>query len=432
MHNTPRPLPAWSSRTTLATTSLTPITSSRTGIFPAFLLGLLAAATAFFLPTSLSAALPAYLPTDAAFQQDAQWLRTYTAGLVATNRATYKDGRTVFYCDAEKHYGLMFTRDFGYFVEFAGNLMSPQETSGYLEFLLAGQRADGCIPDRVTVAGEPIYSPGPLKKPMADHALENASFLVSAVCRYVERTGDLDFLRRHESALRRGLDHINRADNGLVYNRPDNPQCVYGYTDTVRKTGHLLIESALYFEACSQMALLCRQAGVGEPDEYLRRAELIKKNIGRLWDRDSGAFYAADGLCRQYDVWGTAFVIDRNLATKEQEQKALSFLVNNYDRYVQKGQIRHLLAYSSWQSTFNFRDEGVYQNGGYWATPLAWLVPVLARRDPALAQRTLRECLADFRQRGIHEWINGGVAVLPDFFNSAISVYSLLPEEKAR
>ena len=429
MNKNPRFLPSHTGPTTLKT-AVTKTNKVLVMVFAGFRPCLLTAAMTFFLQTSLFGALPSFVPTDAEFQQDAKWLKTYTAGLVKTNRSIAKDGRTVFYCDAEKHYGLMFTRDFAYFVEFAGDLLSPKETSGYLEFLLAGQREDGCIPDRVTVAGEPIYSPGPPKKPMADHALENASFLVSAFCRYVERTGDLDFLRRHEKALRRGLDHINRAENGLVFNRTDNPQCVYGYTDTIRKTGHLLIESALYYEACSQMAALCRKAGVGEPDEYSRRAELIKKNVGRLWDRDSGAFYAADGLCRQYDVWGTAFVIDRNLATKEQEQKALSFLVNNYDRYAQKGQIRHLLTYSSWQSTFEYRPEGVYQNGGYWATPLAWLVPVLARRDPALAQRTLRECLADFRARGIYEWINGGVTVLPDFFNSAISVYSLLHEEK--
>lgn len=171
--------------------------------------------------TPAAEGVPSFIPKDAEFQKDAKWLKTHTAGLVDTNRSIYKDGRTVFYCDAEKHYGLMFTRDFGYFVEFAGDLLSPEETTGYLEFLLAGQRKDGCIPDRVTVAGEPIYSPGPPHAPMADHALDNASFLVSAVGRHVERTGDLDFLRRHESALRRGLDHINRAENGLVYNRAE-------------------------------------------------------------------------------------------------------------------------------------------------------------------------------------------------------------------
>ncbi len=119
-------------------------------------------------------------------------------------------------------------------------------------------------------------------------------------------------------------------------------------------------------------------------------------------------------------------MVDRILATKEQDLRALTFLVNNYDRYAQKGHIRHLLTFSTWQSTFQYRDEGVYQNGGYWAWPLAWFLPALARRDPALAQGAQRECLAEFRTRGIHEWINGGVMVLPDFFNSAISVDSLL------
>jgi len=281
----------------------------------------------------------------------------------------------------------------------------------------------------VNVQGAPIYSPGGEDNQLADHALENAAFLASAFCRYVERSDDLDAFRTNEPALRRGLDHINRAENGLVYNSPDDPQCVYGYTDIVKKTGHLLMSSALYYEACLKMAALCREAGCGEPNEYAHRATLIKNNIGLLWDPDSGAFYAADGRCRQYDVWGTAFVISRALVTPEQEERALDFLVNNYSRYVQKGQIRHVLAPETWESTFEYRPAGVYQNGGHWATPLGWLVPTLARRDPELAQKTLQDCLNDFRARGIHEWINGGVTVLPDFFNSAISVYSLLPKE---
>ena len=86
-----------------------------------------------------------------------------------------------------------------------------------------------------------------------------------------------------------------------------------------------------------------------------------------------------------------------------------------------------LLYPETWQSTFAYRPSGVYQNGGYWATPLSWFIPVLAKRDPQLAQETLRSCLRDFRERGIHEWVNGGVKILPNYFVSAASVYSLLP-----
>jgi len=60
---------------------------------------------------------------------------------------------------------------------------------------------------------------------------------------------------------------------------------------------------------------------------------------------------------------------------------------------------------------------------------LAWYIPALAKRNPKLASQTLQDCLEDFRNRGVFEWVNGGVKVLPDYFVSAASVYSLLSEE---
>ena len=117
------------------------------------------------------------------------------------------------------------------------------------------------------------------------------------------------------------------------------------------------------------------------------------------------------------------------MATAEQEKRALDFLVDNYSRYVEKGQIRHLLEPETWESTFAYRPAGIYQNGAYWATPLAWYIRVLAKRNPELASQTLQDCLEDFRKRGIFEWVNGGVKVLPDYFVSAASVYSLVSEK---
>lgn len=365
---------------------------------------------------------------NSSFADNAEWMRQRVAGLMESNRGTLPNGKTAFYADALRHYNLIFTRGFGYIYAFADDLIAPEDAKGFLEYLLAGQRADGCMPDRVNSKGKAIYSPGGENRPLADHALDNGPFLASAVCRYVANSGDLEFFRQHENAFRRGMDFVNRADNGLVYNDPDNPQCVYGFTDIIKKTGHLLFTSVLYYEACQDLETACRAAGVGDADEYARRAQLIKDNVGILWDKRTGAFWAADGLCKQWDIWGTAFVIHNGLATPEQETAALDFLVNTYDRYAEKGQIRHILDPETWQALFAYRPEGVYQNGAYWATPLGWFVPVLARRDPALAQKTLAECLADFRERGINEWVNGGVTMLPNYFVSAASVYSLIRE----
>ena len=373
---------------------------------------------------------PLYLSNDPSFQDNVAWMRNYTKGLVASNGGQLDDGTSVFFADKKKHYNLIFTRGFAYIYEFTGNLIKNEDAKAFIEYQLAGQRADGCMPDRVDSDGLAIYSPGAKNNPLADHAMDNGAFIVNSVYHYVNNSGDLDFFKKHEPALRKGMDFINRAPNGLVYNRPENPQCVYGFTDVVKKTGFLLFTSVLYYDACLQLEELSRKTGVGEADEYAKRANLIKQNIGLLWDRHSGAFYAASGLCKQYDVWGTAFVLHHpGLATAKQEDRALDFLEDNYSRYVEKGQIRHVLTPEIWEATFAYRPSGVYQNGAYWATPLAWYIPALAKRNPELASQTLQDCLEDFRSRGIFEWVNGGVKVLPDYFVSAASVYSLVSEK---
>ena len=53
------------------------------------------------------------------------------------------------------------------------------------------------------------------------------------------------------------------------------------------------------------------------------------------------------------------------------------------------------------------RDDGTYQNGGYWATPLPWLMETVMRDDPARAARYFCEAVEDFQTRkDINEWVN--------------------------
>ena len=53
------------------------------------------------------------------------------------------------------------------------------------------------------------------------------------------------------------------------------------------------------------------------------------------------------------------------------------------------------------------RDDGTYQNGGYWATPLPWLMETVMRDDPARAARYFCDAVEDFRSRkDINEWVN--------------------------
>ena len=51
--------------------------------------------------------------------------------------------------DGVGNYKALWTRDSYYMVEYAGDLMDPDEIKASIYYLLNGQREDGCIPDRM-------------------------------------------------------------------------------------------------------------------------------------------------------------------------------------------------------------------------------------------------------------------------------------------
>ena len=365
---------------------------------------------------------------------DVAWLREATRQQLAGCRVRGKGGVWLYTPDGRGHYRALWTRDFEYMVEYAGDLLDPNHIKAAIEYLLAGQRSDGCMPDRVTVTGRPVYSPGSEASPVADHALDNGAFMAKLVCSYVDLTGDLESFRRWEPAVRRGLDFTRRAPNGLVYNPPEAPQCPYGFTDCVAKTGHLLFCSVLYYDACVRMERLSRQAGCGDPAEYRRRAELIRKNLKLLWNDQEGMFWAADRDCKQIDIWGSAFAVQVGCVDRAQADRIADYLVRHYNEVVQYGHVRHLPGRQTWQRLLvRTIRPGTYQNGAFWATPVAWVAPTIARRDRDLGVRMVRDVISYFRRYGIYECINGDYRKLRDYVASATNVYGLLrPAPDAR
>lgn len=354
------------------------------------------------------------------------WMREATIQQLKGCRVISADGTWIHTPDGVGHYKALWTRDYYYMVEYAGDLIDPNEIKAAIHYLLNGQREDGCIPDRVNAKGEPIYSPGAQKSPLSDHALDNGPFMAMIVCSYVNQNQDGNLFRKVEPNLRRGLDHVKRKESGLVYNPPDNPQCVYGFTDIVKKTGNLLFSSLLYFKACIEMEQLCIKYKCGNPAIYKRRAEYIRQTINKLWDDESGMFWAADIDCRQIDIWGSAYAVEVGITSQEQTDKITDYLVTHFDEIVMRGQVRHLPpGESNWQNLFHSCPPGTYQNGAYWATPLAWFIPVLAKRDPGLAKQMLQTVIHDFRENGINECINEDYSKIQNFVVSATNVYSL-------
>ena len=332
--------------------------------------------------------------------------------------------------DGIAHYESLWTRDFYYYLRFAGDLISKEEAKASILYMAAGQRADGCIPDRVNARGIPIYSPGGEDRPLADHAKDNGPFFALAVCEYAKRYEDPEYFMAIESKLKSAMDHTTRAENGLVYNPPDNPQCVYGFTDIIAKTGHVLFTSLLYYQACEELARLGEATGSEYAGEYRRRANLIKQNIHILWDEESGMFFAADRDCRQIDIWGSMFAVHLGAATEAQNDRIVEYFITHWDGLVKWGQVRHLPPGEVWERFYDktlksSTEPGTYQNGAYWSTPLAWIVPTLGKKYPEKARQLVVDAVADFRANGTAECVNVDYRKVPDYVPSITSLYSV-------
>jgi hypothetical protein len=358
--------------------------------------------------------------------KDVGWMREATIQQLEGCRVKGAGDTWLHTPDGIGNYKALWTRDFYYMVEYAGDLMDPEEIQASIFYLLGGQREDGCIPDRVNISGKAVYSPGPDHAPMADHALDNGPFMALLVCSYLNQHEDTALFRKVEDKLLLGLDFIRRDESGLVYNDPENPQCVYGFTDIVKKTGNLLFSSLLYFKACREMEALCRRYHVGNPDIYKTRADMIQHNINKLFDQESGMFRAADRDCRQIDIWGSAYAVSVGISSAEQGKRISAYLSRNADDIILRGQIRHLPGSDAgWNNLFIPCTEGTYQNGAFWATPLAWIVPVIAQEDLPLAKQIVQDAIDDFQENGINECINIDYINIPNYVASASNVYCL-------
>jgi len=157
----------------------------------------------------------------------------------------------------------------------------------------------------------------------------------------------------------------------------------------------------------------------------------IEEGIKTLIDPATGLFLAASADCRQVDVWGNAFAVAIGFPlSRKQKKRIVDFYVNRYDDVIERGQVRHLIEGEFWNRLLIPIKNGDYQNGAYWATPSGWVLQTLAPDHPRLAETMLRDLVKDFRERGIHEWVNGERVRLPHYVasitNPLASVRTLL------
>ena len=351
------------------------------------------------------------------------WLTETTSELLGGCRVRADNGIWLYTPDGKGNYRALWTRDFAYMVENAGDLMPRAEVEACIRYLIHGIRADGAVPDRVQPDGVAVYVGGPPEHPLGEPNLDNPPFLVIAVDEYLKRLPRQQaeaLFREWAAPLDQAMAWIPRSSAGLVWNDPAKPHSPYGFTDTIGKTGELFFESLLDWTASRRMAEWHRRIGNREPAaKHRQRAKAIERNLGVLWDAKAGAFLAATKDCRQLDIWGNAYAIWLDFPLGGKRKPVLRFLATNHERFVWRGQVRHLLAGEHWQRLLAPVQPERYQNGAYWATASGWMMFALSRTDSQLALKMWSDLITDFQAGGVCECVNEGYRQLPSYVVSA-------------
>mmetsp|Transcript_19294 Transcript_19294/g.49048 ORF Transcript_19294/g.49048 Transcript_19294/m.49048 type:complete len:442 (+) Transcript_19294:139-1464(+) len=367
------------------------------------------------------------------------WLADQAADLLTKCTIAAHDGTVLFTPDASGSYGAQWTRDFAYMLAADGGSVfvraniSVETVRRAVQYQFRAQRADGCMPDRVQADGVAVFSPGAASAPFADHAIDNMPFsallltafmafasppspavAASSVPTQAPAAGGLaqqcDLFCALEPQVRRAMDFLVRRD-ALVFNDGAHPNCTYGFTDTVAKAGRLLFSSLLAMQASRDMAGWSTRCACGGAAQWANEAAAAGSAVAaRLFDARLGLFVACDaGPNVLPDVWGSALAVHLGVATGAQAGAVVAQLAAQVDAVFQQGQVRHLPAPLVWGACFAGAcpTPGTYQNGAYWATPLAWVLPVLqAHGQAALAGRLAAQALAAFQADGITECVN--------------------------
>lgn len=347
-------------------------------------------------------------------------------------KVTAHDGTVLLRPDGGGHYDAMWTRDFCYAVEGLGGLMDPAQILAGIDYLLAGQREDGVIPDRVRADGTPVYLAGPVDAPLGnDPPTDNAQFMVKAVSAYCSLTRDLDafFDRRH--LLYKAMESVPRSADKLVVVDPNRPHSGYGFTDCIAKTGNEFFSTILYWEASHTLAKLC--VGIeyhDEAHEWYEQAEHTARRMQDFWDDSQGLYRAASVSCNQPDLWGSAYSCVIRAASKSQSRRVAEYFLRWWEGLMLRGHLRHLPAGEYWHRTLIDVPRDTYQNGGYWSVPSGWLAKTLYLVDAAVAQRLVAELVEEFAQSGVHEWIGETDRAVPGYVASVANVVGAVQGSK--
>lgn len=251
--------------------------------------------------------------------------------------------------------------------------------------------------------------------------IENGLYFIHLVYYVFEKLG-ADFLKEEVENMS-FIDLAEKAFHAAETDKETN-LCMtssgkravgFGYTDTVHKIGLLLFTSCLKYRSAKFLSEMFSSLGVKKgAKKYELIMKDIQENVTPVFHAGNGFLYAATEVCRQRDVWGTAFAVYSGVLTGKYREKACLGLRDAYldGLSVCEGSVRQILVGDDWSdnSAWEYSVAGYphYQNGGYWLTPSGWYIYAVSLVDVQSAQKMFLEMInhmkeTDFRAGGKHK-----------------------------
>ena len=188
---------------------------------------------------------------------------------------------------------------------------------------------------------------------------------------------------------------------GLVWNDPQRRTVAFGFYDSIRQTGLVLMASLVIKRGLERAAALFEKDLPAETiADWKTKAGRIGENLHRLFDAGAGGFVGATKVGRGLDVWGNGLAWP--LATAAQREVIAASFTKHREAIFALGCTRQTPYPDGWPGT---QAKG-YQNQGFWATGTGFVLPALAEADPDFALRLAQDLVENVDKFKRHEFID--------------------------
>jgi hypothetical protein len=387
------------------------------------------------LPPLLSAADQLYLRQQARRVMDSAMLKPGEANGKWRNETPY----TVHVPGGNMGYPAYWIRDSVMMLE--SGFISAGELAGWIRLIASTVRQQDwqvrpgvmvpafAVPDHIDLDGKASYYPGSYDTgtkqggyPFGKYPpLDDQYYFIHAVYWHWKQSGGLQ-LFRGEVLTANGpmqLSVLCERVYGMVPHDEATGLCTsgdvktenakdFGFCDSVSKSGKLLFPSLLKLLAARQLAEMFAASGAPDKAAHFRNeVAALRRSIAPTFrhaaaNAEEAWLYSATGVGNQVDVWGSAYAIYCDALDAATTTKVSRALLRAYHEKsaVREGCVSNVLINdpknpAGWQDTIS--KFGVYQNGGYWGTPVGWYLVAMRHADPASAARMARDYVAFLR-----------------------------------